>query len=128
ELVVAHVERILGTHEREASPQLDQEVAEMLQQAALQITLVRLRPERQEVEVIGILENLLRQLGIRRWESCGKVGQRLSLASVEMAFDLMNQDATAPAPLQGFTEVPLPFSRLGDAIQDAHVVPPREFV
>ena len=96
----------------------------MLQQPALELALRHLGAERQEVEAVGVLHQLLGQVGLRRRQGPGEVGERLALAAVQAALDLVDEDAAAPAVLDGLPRVPQPLGRVLDGVQEPHVVAP----
>ena len=70
------------------------------------------RAARQEVEKVGVFQGLLGQVGLRRWKGSGEIADGLSLAAVEIAFDLHREDGSAPAVLQGLRRVPQPLSEV----------------
>jgi hypothetical protein len=65
ELLVSYSNPVLAPNEGEANTELQQKIAEMIQEPAFQITLVRLGAQRQKVEVVWIFRELLRQVGLR---------------------------------------------------------------
>jgi hypothetical protein len=67
EVLSADVQRNLAPHEGEAQAEFDKELAQLSQQSLLQVALLRLRGECQEIEVVGIFDELLCQIGLWRW-------------------------------------------------------------
>ena len=55
-------ERVLAADKGEADTELQEEIADMLDQGALEFTLSGFWGEAQEIEVVGVLDDLLRQL------------------------------------------------------------------
>src|ERR1039457_3915534 len=92
ELLLPNLNPILAPEEREPNTEFQQEIAQMLQEPALQIALVRLGTQRQEIEVVGIFGDLLRQVGLRRRQSAIEIRDGLSLPAVEPGFDLQDQN------------------------------------
>ena len=68
------------------------------------MALVGIRCEHEKVEVVGVFEDLLSQIGVRRGQRSLEVGQGFALPVVEMGFDLMLEDRPAPAVLVGGAE------------------------
>lgn len=54
------------TAEGEALAHLEQDVLDPRQQRAFQVPLLGIRGNRQEIELVGVLDNLLRQIGVAR--------------------------------------------------------------
>ena len=97
----------------------------MLQQPALQVTLVRFFAEHQKIEVVWILGDLLRKIGLRRREGAIEVGDGFSLAAMETALDLVDQNRPAPAVLDSGPSVPDTLVAVGNLVEQDAVVEPR---
>ena len=80
--------------------------------------------ERQELELVGVLERLAGEVGLRRGKGFFEIGLGLSLALVEVALDPVSEDAAAPAVLDGFAGVPQSRGQLLDLLDEHDVVPP----
>jgi hypothetical protein len=103
---------MLAAHEREALAHLKQHVLDPGQQAALKIALVSVSGQGQEVEMIGVLQDLLGHVGMG-WRQCAaEVGDCLSLALAQPGLDLCGKDRTAPAMLQRRLGIPEPGGRV----------------
>lgn len=72
EVLAADGERILAAQQGEAGAHLQQQIAHMGEQAALQVPLVRFVSESQEVEIVRIFEQLLGEVRLRRGQRLGK--------------------------------------------------------
>jgi hypothetical protein len=46
----------------------------------------------EEVEAIGVLQGLAREIGLRLWEALSEVGERLSLALNGSRLDVVDED------------------------------------
>jgi hypothetical protein len=57
-------EMILAADEREPLAELEDQRAQMFDQPSLKIPLQHFGSERQEIEAIGVFENLLREFGL----------------------------------------------------------------
>ena len=77
EVFSSHFERHLAANEGEADAQLNEEQAQVRQESAFEVALLRLRRKSQEIEVVGIFDELLCEIGLWRRESLVKVGRRL---------------------------------------------------
>src|SRR4051812_36347421 len=65
EIGAADFKRILATDERESLPEFQQKLSKMLQKTAFHLAFLRCSGDRQEVEVVGVLQNLLREIRLR---------------------------------------------------------------
>jgi len=99
EILASNFQRNLAPDEGEAHAELDQELAKMRKQSVLEIALLRLLRQSKEVEVVGIFENLLSEIGLRRRQCRPKIGDGFPLSPVKAAFDLHHKDVPAPAVL-----------------------------
>ena len=87
-VLFADLQVVLAPHKCEARAHLQQEVADMLQQAPFKVALLSVWAEGEKVEVVRVFENLLCQVGLWRRQRLGKVGERASLPAAEIIFDL----------------------------------------
>lgn len=71
----------------------------MEEQTAFQLPLLCTGGQRQEIEVVGIFENLRREIGIGRREGLLKVREGFPLSLMQPAADLMDQNIATPAML-----------------------------
>ena len=78
----------------------------------------------EEIKVVRILERLLCQVGLQRWQGAGEVGDGLALAAVEIAVDLVIEDGAAPAVLDGLLGVPQAFGRVFYLLHKDDIVAP----
>jgi hypothetical protein len=65
EIFVADLEVDLAADEREAGAELEQKLADVLNESRFDLAFVRLGAERKEVEAIRVLQALTRQVGLR---------------------------------------------------------------
>ena len=61
--LVADHQRNLAADEGEAAAQLEQQIAEVEQQAAFELALLIVVGQGEEVEVVGVAQDLLRHIG-----------------------------------------------------------------
>lgn len=106
EVLLADREVVLAAEEGEADAELEHDVLEVAQEAALQVALVGSSIEGEEVEVVGVFEQALGEVGLGGGERAGEVGDGLALAAMERGVDLDGQDVAAPAVLDGGLGVP----------------------
>ena len=66
---------ILASDKGKANAQLDEEFLNVIEQPEFQFALARCGIEREKVENVGVLERLRGEVGLRRGESGGEVGQ-----------------------------------------------------
>lgn len=79
-ILTADFETHLVADEREPDSQLEQELAQVFDESVLQIAFARVRRERQEVEIVRILEQFLREIGFRREQRSPVIRQRATLS------------------------------------------------
>ena len=85
----------------------------MDQESPLDLPLLRRLGHGQEIEVVGVFEDLLRHIRLRRWQLALEVGQGLPFPLVQAALDLKNQDILTPAV---FERGPRYHSRVGRSL------------
>jgi hypothetical protein len=71
-LLAAHLDRILAADERKADSELQKEIANVIDQGALQLPLACFFGEGEELEIVRVLDDLLRQLRLRSRQSAAK--------------------------------------------------------
>ena len=73
----------------------------MGQEPVLEFLLLGLLGEREELELVGVLERLAGEVGLGRGEGPLEVRLGLALTLVEAALDPVDEDVPAPAVLDG---------------------------
>ena len=106
EVLSADLERILAADKGESLAQLENESPNLLGQALFDRALFGFGCERQEVEGVGILDELLGELGLLGGQGAMEVGESSALPCEQTTLDLMSEDVTAPAVLDGLACVP----------------------
>ncbi len=71
-----------------------------------QIPFAAIRGQREEVEVVGVFQHLLREIGLWRRERGREVGDRLALSLEEIRLDLVDEHCARPAVFEGLQGVP----------------------
>jgi hypothetical protein len=84
--------------------------------AALEISFEHFRTEREEVERIGVLDNLLCKLGLFRRQGARKVRERAPLAPEKIAVDLVREDVAAPTLRNRLMSIPCALFALLDSV------------
>jgi hypothetical protein len=125
-VLAADFKVVLAADEREAFAEFEDKRAEMVDQTTFKIALQDIRAKRQEIEGIGVLEELLSELGLSSRQRPRKVCQRAALAGEQVALDLMDKNGSTPAMLDGLLSVPCTLLGCLDGIKKAYVVPPRQ--
>ena len=83
-LPAADCQAVLAPNEREARPQLQQELRDVVHERVFEFALIVTLAHGEEVEVVRILGNLLREVALWGGQRGGEVGDRLSLTLVEV--------------------------------------------
>ena len=93
-IIAADIQMILVTEESKSRPQLQKQPRDLRHQRPLNVPLHHVLPEGDEVEHIGVLHHLLRELTLLRRKRHSEVvdlfGKRLPL--IKSALDLMDKD------------------------------------
>jgi hypothetical protein len=103
---------------------LEQEVPDPHQQRAFQIPLLGIRRDRQKIELVRVLDDLLGQIRFRRRQGAGKIRHCLALPILESGFDLVGKHRAAPAVLERRLGVPKPGGRILELGQQLDVLAP----
>ncbi len=107
EFIPRHFQAKLATDEGKPCPQLQQKAGDVADEGVFDVALVGLIAKAQEIEVIGILEDLAGEPGLGRGETVFKVGHGSTLAEVELVLDLDGKGIAGPGLLKGFKGIPL---------------------
>src|SRR5579863_9566697 len=99
----------------------------MRQESSLDLPLLRSLGHAQEIEVVGVFEDLLRHIRLWRRQLSLEVGQCLPFPLVQSALDLKNQDILTPAVFERGPQVPLSGRTILDPVQNPQIVAPRQF-
>ena len=97
EVLIAHFQMDLAPHESEPRAQFQQEMLDVIHQGLLHLPLPARVSGPQEIEKVGILEDLGCHVGIRGRRGGRKVGDSLPLPFMGLVVQLEFQDASAPA-------------------------------
>src|SRR5262249_23809200 len=124
EVFAPDFEPVLLADEGEAHAELEEELADMFDEASFEIALFGLSGEREEVECVRILQQLASKIGLWRRQGALEVRASLALAAVEIALDPVDQDVAAPAMFNGRLCVPEPLFEILDLLDQDDVVPP----
>ena len=65
--------------------------------------------KREKIEIVRVFQDLLGQIGLRRGQSLGEVGDRLTLPPEKVTVHLMIEDGAAPAMFEGHLGIPEAF-------------------
>jgi hypothetical protein len=124
ELVAADLEAVLAAHEGEPGAELEEEALEVSDESVFEFALGHVGTETEELQVVGILGDLLDQFGLAGRQGPGEVRWSGAKPTVEFAHDLVEQDIAAPAVFDGLLGVPLPQVVVVEPVeQDRDVTP-----
>jgi hypothetical protein len=71
----------------------------------------------EELEVVGVFQQLACEVRLGPGQGALEVRARLAVPLVEVALDPMDQDVPAPAVFEGLPDVPLPLGLTLDLVQ-----------
>src|SRR5439155_9642489 len=80
-----------------------------------------------EIELVGIFQQLLRESGLWGGQGALEVGERLALAAVQPALDLVDQHRAAPPILNRLAGIPFTLGWLLHLIEQHAIVEPGQF-
>ena len=96
----------------------------MLNQPGLKLPFVGVLGEGEEIEVVGVLQQLLCKIGLGRWQGPLKIGDRFALAMKELGLNVKHQHVPAPTVFDGSLGVPEPFFSIFYLVQNRAIVKP----
>ena len=94
----------------------------MPEQAGFQFAFMEGSFEGEEIEKVGILEQLRGEIGLRRREGLAEVGDGLALTLVGLALDLEGEDVAAPAMRESLPGIPEARGQVFDLLDEDDVV------
>lgn len=109
----------------EAGAEFHEELAQVLQEATVDVAFAGVFGQAEEVEVVGVFQERHGELGLRRGQRALEVGGGGALAAVEVAVDLVVEDGAAPAVLDGGLGVPFAFGGVFYSIKEESILTPR---
>lgn len=116
---------VLTPGEGKALAELQQKSFQVADKPGFQLPLVKRLLQGEEVENVGVFQKLTGQVGLWGGQALLKVGNRLSLAFVGVAFDLMPESIAAPALFDGLLHVPETGGKVYDLFDEDDVMEPR---
>jgi hypothetical protein len=128
EVPPADLEMNLTPDEREASAQLQQELRDVRDERGLDVALLGLGAEREEVEPVGILQRLAREVRLRLGQPLLEVRDRLALALQGAKLDVMREQRPGPTVLDGAGRVEQPLLARLQLGEQRDVLTPRQLV
>ena len=106
EIVVTDFHVNLPTHEGEAGAEFHEKILKVAEQTGFEFALVEGLFQGEEIEDVGIFQELGREVGLRRWQGALEIGDGLAVPFVGAALDLERQNIAAPAVLEGLPRIP----------------------
>jgi len=106
EVLSADLKQHLAPDKCKPQAEFDEKLTQVREKTLFEVALLCFRCESKEIEVVGILDELLCEIGLRLREGCLEVRQRFALPPVETAINLHDQHIPAPAILDRLLDVP----------------------
>jgi hypothetical protein len=107
-----------------ADAEFKQKLAEVFEKSGFELLLANIMGQGEKVEVVRILDELLGQVGLGRRKCPAEVGGCFPLPVIEAAFDLVDENVSAPAVGDGLSDVPLALGGRFNHVQKSNVVAP----
>jgi hypothetical protein len=126
ESVSPDCKRDLASDEGESPSQFEQQIAEMDEQPAFELALFIVVGQGQEVEVVWILEDLLRHVGALGRQSVLEIVERLPFPGAQITLDHVDQDVAAPTVFDRGLQVPASDRGVLRLVEQDHMVAPRQ--
>src|ERR1035437_4301932 len=124
EILSSNIKRHLAPDEGETHAEFDEELAQVREKSLFEIALVGFLSEGEKVEVVWIFEDLLCEIGLWSRQCRLEIGNRLSLAPIEPAFNLEDENISTPSVVDGLAGIPEPFLAALHFLQDGEIVIP----
>ena len=125
-VVIADRQMHLPTHEGEPGAEFHQKFLDMIDQPGFEVAFDGVVVKGEKVEQVRVLERLLGQIGLRRRQRAGEIGDGLALTAIEIGFDLHGEHGSTPAMLQRLGRVPEALIRIFHLLEQDDVMAPRE--
>ena len=123
----ADFNRILAADERDQSSERKQGPFDVRHNGSREFLFAMLLRQAEHLEILGVLDQLPRQVALRRRQGLREIRLRLSLAFVEVGRQPVEQDASAPAVLDGPADIEERLVPVDLAfVDDASVMSPRD--
>src|ERR1700709_551070 len=94
-VLAGDIQRVLRSDERESHTQLKQEATDVIDQPALDVLLFGFTAQGQKIEIVGIFEQAMPQIGLRVRKRPREVCLRIAKPLMKPAFDLMDENVSA---------------------------------
>ena len=88
------------------------------------VSLVRLVPETEEIEVLGVLQDLGGEPGVRRAEALVKIRYRGAFSEVQLVLDLNIKSVARPGLCHRLAGIPLAQGRIVNLCNERHDMEP----
>ena len=121
-----NLNRVLAPHECKANAQFNEKLLNVFDQTGLDFPLVCVVRKSEEVEELGVLQQLMGKIRLWSGQCPLKICERFPLSPVEAAFDVKDQHVSAPAIFDGSVDIPKPFCWIFDLVQEDAIVEPRQ--
>ena len=115
---------VLAADEGEPYAEFEDQRAQIFDQPSLKVALPHFRTERHEVEAVRVLEDLLSEFRLLGGQCPRKVRQSAALACEQPAFDLVDEDVTAPAVFDSLARIPRSLRRRFHCVKKADIMAP----
>ena len=126
EVLVADLEVDLASDEGEAGAEFKEEVLDMGDQASFQFFFATATIGADEVEEVGIFEDLGGKVRVCRRQSGGEIVLGFALAEVLACLDLVDEDGLGPAVAGGGFGIPEAGGGIGELVEQGDIVTPRQ--
>jgi putative heme degradation protein len=127
EILVVDFEVNLTSDESETHAEFEEELLDVIQESLLNLPFARLFADGEKIEDVWIFERLLSKVRLRRRKSESEVRDRLALALIQTALDLMDENSTTPTVLDGLPGVPEASGGVFNTLKQDDVLPPGDF-
>jgi hypothetical protein len=93
-ILTRDIQMMLLSDKGKALSQFEQEILQAIGESFFELPLGNVRAEPEKLEIVGILDELLSEIGLRSRQGGREIRQCCSLATVQVGLDLMNEHGT----------------------------------
>jgi len=123
EIFAAHLDRVLASDERKPTPSSRRNFRRCSRSPDSSSRSRASLCEHEKVEVVRVLECLLREVRLRRRQGGGEVRLRFPLPVIETGLDLQNEHVAAPAVLNRLADVPFALRPRLHQVENPEIMP-----
>ncbi len=124
EVLIPDFEWYLPAYECESGTEFQQKSLDVIHQRLLDLSLTAGIGRAEEVEQVGVFEDLGCKIGLTRRQRGGEIGERFALPRMDAGLDLECEDVVRPPLFNDLTHIPQALDGVVEFLQQRDVVVP----